>query len=222
MPPSRTQTSPGDEEILAAVQALQRGASRDVFEVLFRRYYDPLYKFFANRPSLRDEAEDLVQATLLRAYERIGLYRPEEDASFASWLRKIAENVWKNAVRERVATKRSPPGDLAGLPVGEPGGEVSAALAADRRPAVDPPRDERPNPEEALLAHERTRVLQEALESLPPGMRRCTELRLFADLKYQEIANLTGIGLNSVRSQLFEARQRLKPVLDSYFQGADL
>jgi DNA-directed RNA polymerase specialized sigma24 family protein len=53
-------------------------------------------------------------------------------------------------------------------------------------------------------------------------MRRCTELRLLADLKYQEIASLTGIGLNSVRSQLFEARQRLKPILDHYFQGADL
>ena len=59
MPPSRT--SPGDEEILAAVQALQRGASPDAFEVLFRRYYDPLHKFFANRPSLRDEAEDAHQ-----------------------------------------------------------------------------------------------------------------------------------------------------------------
>jgi RNA polymerase sigma factor (sigma-70 family) len=65
-------------------------------------------------------------------------------------------------------------------------------------------------------------VLRDAIESLPPGMRQCTELRLFADLKYQEISRITGIGLNSVRSQLFEARQRLKPVLDHYFQGADL
>jgi RNA polymerase sigma-70 factor, ECF subfamily len=220
MPPSRT--SPGDEEILTTIQALQRGASPDVFEVLFRRYYNSLYKFFANRPSLREEAEDLVQATLLRAYERIGLYRPEKDASFAAWLRTIAENIWKNTVRERRAAKRSAPGEVAGLPAGESGGEASAASATDRRPAGDPPRDERPNPEEAVLAHERTRVLREALDSLPPGMRHCTELRLFADLKYQEIANLTGIGLNSVRSQLFEARKRLKPVLDSYFQGADL
>jgi RNA polymerase sigma-70 factor (ECF subfamily) len=209
---------PGDEEILAAVRALQRGASPDAFEILFRRYYDSLYRFFANRPALRDEAEDLTQVTLLRAYERIELYRPEADASFMAWLRTIAENIWKNAVRERQAVKRAPPGELAALPVGEPG-EASPASPADRRNA---PRDERPNPEEAILAHERTRVLREAIESLPPGMRQCTELRLFADLKYNEIANITGIGLNSVRSQLFEARQRLKPVLDSYFQGADL
>jgi RNA polymerase sigma-70 factor (ECF subfamily) len=192
-----------DEEILQAVQALQSGASSDAFEGIFRRFYAPLRTFFANRPALQDEAEDLAQATLFRAFKRIHLYRPEAGASFAAWLRAIAENVWKNSVRERLAVKRALPGE--------------AVEAAEEPPS----RDERPNPEEVLLAHERTRVLQEALESLPPGMRRCTELRLFADLKYQEIANITGIGLNSVRSQLFEARQRLKPVLDHYFQGAD-
>jgi RNA polymerase sigma-70 factor (ECF subfamily) len=201
-------SSPGDEEILAAVRALQGGASSAAFEVIYRRYFPSTFRFFANRPALREEAEDLAQAALFRAYEKIGLYRPEADASFAAWLRTIAENVWKNAVRERLAVKRVAPGEPA-----EPA--VDGGAAADAR-------DERPDPEAALLAHERTRVLQAAIESLPPGMRQCTELRLFADLKYQEIASITGIGLNSVRSQLFEARQRLKPVLDHYFQGADL
>jgi RNA polymerase sigma-70 factor (ECF subfamily) len=78
-----------------------------------------------------------------------------------------------------------------------------------------------PDPEEAALSRERTRVLRQAIESLPAGMRRVTELRLLGDLKYEDIARVQGIGLNSVRSQLFEARRRLKPVLDDYFQGAD-
>ena len=211
-------SSPGDEEILAAVQALQGGAPSAAFEVIFRRYYSSLFKFFANQTALRDEAEDLAQATLLRAYERISLYTPDAAASFGAWLRAIAENIWKNAVRERLAVKRAVPGEAAEIPVEGP---VEAGFSG---PATggEVPRDKRPNPEEVLLAHERTRVLQAAIDSLPPGMRRCTELRLFADLKYQDIASITGIGLNSVRSQLFEARKRLKPVLDDYFQGADL
>ncbi len=45
---------------------------------------------------------------------------------------------------------------------------------------------------------------------------------MFGDLQYQEISDVTGIGLNSVRSQLFEARKRLKPILDQYFRGAEL
>jgi len=209
---------PEDEEILQAVQALQGGGSPEVFEVIFRRFYGPLRTFFANRPALQDEAEDLAQAALFRAFERIHLYRQEEDAGFAAWLRTLAENVWKNAVRERLAVKRVLPGEAAEV-VEEPGRDDAFAPLAAHGAA---PRDSRPNPEEALLAHERTRVLRDAIESLPPGMRQCTELRLFADLKYQEISRITGIGLNSVRSQLFEARQRLKPVLDHYFQGADL
>jgi len=199
----------GYEEILKAVQALQGGAPPDAFEIVFRCYFRPLQRFFANRPALRDEAEDLAQATLQRAYEKIGQYRAEAGASFAAWLRRIAENVWKNAVRERQAAKRVPPAALVESP-------------AKDGPEAPPLPDPRPGPEEIALARERTRLLREAIESLPAGMRRCAELRLFGDLKYQEIAAVTGIGLNSVRSQLFEARQRLKPVLDDHFQGADL
>jgi RNA polymerase sigma-70 factor, ECF subfamily len=201
---------PGDEEILEAVQALQSGGSPDAFEVIFRKFYQPLFRLFANRPGFREEADDLAQETLARAFDRIDRYTPTEGASFAGWLRTIAENLWKNAVRERNALKRALSGARVELPAESSGNEK------------DVPQDARPDPQESVLAHERTQVLREALASLPPGMRQCTELRLFQDLQYQEIAAVTGIGLNSVRSQLFEARKRLKPVLEHYFQGADL
>jgi RNA polymerase sigma-70 factor, ECF subfamily len=208
MPPDLL--SPEDEAILAAVRALQNGAGRDVFEAVFRRFYRPLFVFFANRPALREEADDLAQTTLIKAYENIHQYRGE--ASFEAWLRQIGENVWRNAVRERRAAKRP---QLAETPelAADPAGEVSPSVFAG---------GEAPNPEEALLGKERTRVLREAIEALPPGMRQCAELRLFGDLKYGEISDVTGIGLNSVRSQLFEARKRLKPILDEYFRGAEL
>lgn len=212
MPPDSP--SPGDEEILAAVRALQSGGGRDAFEVIFRRFYRSLFNFFANQSTLREEAEDLAQVTLLRAWERIHQYRFE--ASFAAWVRQIGENVWKNAVRERGAIKR-PQVVEAPEPAIDAEGEAAALSALENGVP-----DEAPNPEEEVLAGERTRMLQAAIEALPPGMRRCTELRLFADLHYREISDVTGIGLNSVRSQLFEARKRLKPVLDEYFQGAEL
>jgi RNA polymerase sigma-70 factor, ECF subfamily len=212
MPPDPS--SLGDEEILLAVRALQSGAGRDAFEVVFRRLFRPLVNFFANQSTLREEAEDLAQTTLVRAYERIHQYRFE--ASFAAWVRQIGENVWKNAVRERQAIKRPQVVD-APEPAVDAEGETTALSALENRV-----RDKAPNPEEEVLASERTRKLQAAIEALPPGMRQCTKLRLFADLHYREISDVTGIGLNSVRSQLFEARKRLKPVLDKYFQGAEL
>lgn len=199
-----------DEEILAAVRALQKRFHPDVFGVIYRRYYRSIFQFFANRPDLREEADDLTQTTLLRAFEKIDQFRFQ--GSFHAWLRGIAENVWKNAWHARQTIKRGPP-----LEPLEPADESAHAPA----PVRDVFGHEAPTPEQLALKEERTRVLRRAIEALPTGMRRCIELRLFADLQYQEISDLTGIGLGSVRSQLFEARQRLKPVLDEYFQGAD-
>jgi RNA polymerase sigma-70 factor (ECF subfamily) len=208
MPPDSP--PPEDEAILAAVRALQNGAGRDIFEVIFRRYYRPFFTFFSNQSSLSEEADDLTQATLLRAFENIDQYRRE--ASFEAWLWQIGVNVWKNAVRDRLAAKRLALAQAQEL-TADVEGEVSPSLLLGDEPL---------DPEQAALAKERTRVLQEAIERLPPGMRWCTELRVFGDLKDREISDVTGIGLNSVRSQLFEARKRLRPILEEYFQGAEL
>lgn len=204
---------PEDEEILAAVRALQAGAGPEAFDILFVRFYRPLYLFFANRPALREEADDLAQATLFRVYQNIHHYRFQESfQAFQAWLWQIGENVWKNAVRDRQAVKRGPLTEAleAGEstePAASPGATVFTGLPA--------------TPEEALLSQERVKILRDAIEGLPAGMRQCTELRLFADLEHREISAVMGIAVSSVRSQLFEARKRLKPVLAEYFQGVN-
>ena len=55
--------------------------------------------------------------------------------------------------------------------------------------------------------------MQERLEDLPPGMRRCLELRFANGLKYREIARILKISIQSVKSQLHEARKRLQDLL---------
>jgi RNA polymerase sigma-70 factor (ECF subfamily) len=201
-------TGQEDEEILAAVRSLQAGAGPEAFAPIARRFLRPLTTFFANRPALKDQADDLVQDTLLRVYRNIGQYRFE--AAFSTWVRQIAENVWKNAVRNLQAAKRGAPVEsLDSVPEGR---EEDESLAL-----IDPA----PTPEERALATEQERVVRSAIEELPAGMRLCAELRLGSDLKYREISDVTGIGLDTVRSQLFEARKRLKPILERYFQGVD-
>lgn len=205
--------TPKDPEILAAIRALQDGAGPEAFEPIYRRFFPSLLHFFRNQTALRNDAEDLAQTALLRAYQNIHQYRFE--ASFGAWLQQIGENVWKNALRTQAAIKRPRIVDAPEL-AASPDGEAHTAT----EPGEAFP-DAQPNPEELVLAEERTRKLRAAIEALPPGMRQCTKLRLFGDLRYREISDATGIGLNSVRSQLFEARKRLKPVLDEYFQGAE-
>ena len=210
--PSNAGQPPGqeDEEILAAVRALQAGAGPDAFAPIARCYLKPLFTFFSNRPPLREQADDLTQTTLIRVLEKIEQYHFE--APFYAWLWRIAENIWKNEMRDRMAAKRSAPVE----PL-----EVVVEGEGEPLPAVARVADAEPTPEELTLAHEKERVLRHAIEALPPGMKAVAELRLYNDLKYREIADATGIGINSVRSQLFEARKRLQPVLDEYFQGVE-
>lgn len=198
-----------DEEILAAVRALQAGAGPDAFAPIARRYWRPLFTFFSNRPALRDRADDLVQETFIRAQKSIRSYRAE--AAFSTWLRQIAENVWKNAVRDEHAAKRWAPGESLDT-VPNPEREDPPALKVA---------DAAPTPEQAALVAERAAVIRSAVEALPPGMRTCTELRLYSDLQDREISDVTGLGLPAVRSHLYEARKRLRPVLEQYLQGGD-
>jgi RNA polymerase sigma-70 factor, ECF subfamily len=204
-----TTASQADEEILAAIRSLQAGAGPEAFGPVARHLMRPLTTFFGNRPSLRDQADDLVQDTLVRVYEKIDQYRFE--APFLSWVLRIATNIWKNAVRDLHAAKRGVPVDSLSS-AREEGREEDELLAL-----ADPA----PSPEAAALAAERAKVLRSAIDGLPRGMRVCTELRLGADLKYRDISKVTGIGLDTVRSQLFEARKRLRPLLERYFQGVD-
>lgn len=193
-----------------AVRALQAGAGPDAFAPIARRFWRPLFTFFSNRPALRDRADDLTQETLLKVSEKIGQYRFE--AAFFTWVRHIAENVWKNAVRDQLAAKRGALVESLDAGADEEGEEPLAFKIAD----------EAPTPEQAALVAEQARVIRSAVDALPPGMRTCIELRLYSDLKDREISDITGIGLSTVRSQLYEARQRLKPVLEPYVQGGDL
>ena len=199
-----------DEEILAAVRALQAGADPDAFEPIYRHYQPLLSRLFVKLGFSPAEAEERAHAALIRAYENIGQFRFE--ARFATWLQRIAETVWKNAVRDRQAAKRG---------AGVQALSLETVALGEEEPAALQVADPAPTPEEAALVAERARVVRSAVEELPPGMRICTELRLYAGLRDKEISQVTGTGFDTVRSQLFEARKRLKPLLKRYFQGAD-
>lgn len=161
-------------------------------KALFDRYYPSVFHFFQNRGVPREDARDLTQETFLRVYRGIGRFR--RDASFQTWLFQIATNLWCNDVRRRTAGKRE-------------GREVSLdALAEKGREATEEPA----HPLDHMEAEERRSTLREALSELPPQMRRCVLLRLDRDLKYREIASLMQISVDTVKSQLSQARGRLQ------------
>ncbi len=169
---------------------------------LFHCYYKPVAYFFRKRGVSSEGCRDLTQETFLKAFESLGSF--QHDSSFDTWLYTIAGNVWKNRLRGGATQKRS--GHE--IPIDtETGYEIEDPSVSD--------------PEAEVLEAERVRTrrhaLRQALQELPPQMRRVFLLRYERGLKYREIAELLNIDINTVKSSLHTARKRLTATVGEGF-----
>ena len=172
-------TDPTAEELAAAAQA----GSKDGFTRLVERFEGPLYNFVLLRIGDAGEAEELVQETFLRAWSRIGSYRPRW--RFATWLFTIAHRLAITNGRHRQRE------------VGwSDGREV---------PTVD-----RDDPGRAVADRELCGLIWETAERiLTESQRTVLWLRYAEELSNRDIARVLGRSQISVRVTLFRAREAL-------------
>ena len=185
-----------DEQLIALVQEGQKRA----FDELVRRYKNRLYSFILRMVADPVEAEELAQDTLIRAYIHAGKYR--EIARFSTWLFTIATNLVRNRVRQRKRRPRTIP--------------LDPAPVDDNERPVDPP-DHRADPSLAVEGDELGRLIAEATARIPEKYRIPFLLREVEQLSYEEIQQVTGLKLGTVRSRINRARNRfranIKPLL---------
>jgi RNA polymerase sigma-70 factor (ECF subfamily) len=164
-----------------------KGGDLSAFEVLVERHSDVVFRVAA-RTVGPDDALDISQDSFLRALSRIGSYR--EEGSFRAWLLQITHNTAVNAVLR----KQAEPVDE--LP--EPGsGDPEPPIAGERQPAV------------RLERQERRRRLELKLRGLRMEHRTVLVLRDVEGMSYEEIAQVTGTPLGSVKGRLHRARTEL-------------
>lgn len=193
--PSRSELK---AQIKQAVEAFQGGQDREKsFRFLFETFYDPTRFFLAKRVSSQEDCLDLTQETFLRVYKGLEGYRGE--AQFGTWVFRIAFNTYlkwlsRNRIDDQSIDSQS------GID------ELEAAWEDDELIVVAS--DE--TPLEKTLRTERRRVLKNAIEELPGQMRRCTELRIYHDLSYREIAVVMRRSIETVKVHLFQSRKKLK------------
>lgn len=186
------------QKIEQAVDDFQRGIDRDRrFKFLFDSYYEPTRHFLAKRVSSPDDCLDLTQETFLRVYKGLEGYRGE--AQFGTWVFRIAFNTYLKWLRRLKADEKSPE-TLKGAE------ELETAWEDEEMVAISP--DE--TPLERTLQTERHQALHRAIHELPEQMRRCTELRIYQDLSYREIAVVMRRSIETVKVHLFQARKKLK------------
>ncbi|WP_166209933.1 RNA polymerase sigma factor [Cognatiluteimonas telluris] len=173
---------PSDETLMLA---WARGDA-DAFDPLYARHRVRLYRYLMRQ--LRDPsmADELFQDVWQRVIAARGGWTP--DASFATWLYRIAHNRIADHWRAR---QYRPP----------------APADGDERTARIPAPD---TPERTLSQFEQRRQLQVALDALPPEQREVLLLRLEQELTLEEIGAITGVGRETVKSRLRYAMDKLR------------
>jgi RNA polymerase sigma-70 factor (ECF subfamily) len=177
---------PTDEDLMLAYA---HGDAR-AFETLYQRHRGPLYRFVLRGLSQRAIADECFQEVWSRVIVARERYRPE--ARFTTWLYQIAHNLLIDQYR------RARP-------------EVSASSDEDDDAAMrDFPDDDAREPERQLSEFEERRRLQLALDELPEDQRLAIQLRLEQELPLEEIARITGVGRETVKSRLRYGLDKLK------------
>jgi RNA polymerase sigma-70 factor (ECF subfamily) len=176
-----------DDELLAR---LRRGDAQ-AFEDLVRTYQHRVFGVGWRMLGSRAEAEEIAQETFLRAHRALGEFRGE--ARLGTWLYAIASRLCLN--RLAAGDRRHPRADEEAL---------------DRVPS---------SVTDAATALERTELqtaLHEAIAALPEDRRIVVVLRDLEGLGYEEIAEVLGLELGTVRSRLHRARMELKAKLERF------
>jgi len=176
-----------DEEL--AVEAAR--GSEAAFRELVERFERPVYALVVRIVRRSELAEELAQEAFVKAWRALGRFDPER--KFSSWLFKIAHNVALDQLRRRDLATES-----LDAPLGDD--ELPRPLPAD-------PRAEDPLARTTFRAA--GRALEAAMSELRPEYREILTLRFAEELSYEEIAEVTGAPLGTVKVHLHRARQEL-------------
>jgi RNA polymerase sigma-70 factor (ECF subfamily) len=170
------------------------------FEQLYKHFHPRLFAYLFRRNLTPERCEELTQDALFNAFNKISTF--ERRSRFSTWLYEIVHHLYINERRRLGTAKR----DGYELPLEEsPTPEIE-----DGRPAGVVLMATTPSPYEDAERTEQLATLREALDSLPPKMRRCALLRFQQDLKYREIAEVMKIQIDTVKAHIGQAKQLLQ------------
>jgi RNA polymerase sigma-70 factor (ECF subfamily) len=187
--------TPTDEKLVARVLAGDRGA----FRALTERYYNTVYRLSRSILRSSEDAEDATQEVFVRAYQALSQFSGR--GAFGAWLRRMTVNHCLNRVQSAAAKTSAR--------------SCSLELMAETLPATH-----ESDPEELLLKAESHARIRAELNELPASQRAALGLRLLEGLSYEEIAEIMGVPVNSVRSWLHRGRARLRGALEHDEVGA--
>jgi RNA polymerase sigma-70 factor (ECF subfamily) len=181
------ETNAGDQADERQWIELALRGDQDAFGQLMHRYAGAVYNLAYRMLGNPQDAEDAAQEIFLRAYTRLASF--DRTRRFSTWLLTVASNYCIDRLRRR---------RFAWLTLDD----VAFWLPS-----------ERPGPERNALAREQQEMVQQALQRLPENYRLVTVLRYMHDLSYEEIAEVSGLTVSTIKTRLHRARNMLAETL---------
>ena len=180
-----------DEDLMSHFQA----GTAEAFDVLVGRYQDPLTNYIYRFLGDMKECEDLLQETFLRVYRNRHSYR--RIAKFSTWLYTIAGNLARSEYRKRKRRRLY---------------SLQSVNRDEEEYEVEVP-DETFSPDRHTESTIQDRYIQAALEQIPEAFREVVVLRDVQQLAYEEIAEITGLPMGTVKSRINRGRTKLQVLL---------
>ncbi len=167
------------------------------FKLLLRKHREAIYHVILKIVHNQEEARDLVQETFMKAFGSLATYKPEY--RFTTWLYRIAANSSIDYLRKKKINSLS-----LDQPLETKDGTVGIELP-----------DWTYNPEVDFVSKQRVLSINESIDSLPKKYRDVIVYRHKQDKSYEQIAEILGIPVGTVKARIFRARELLKKKLKS-------
>ncbi len=175
-----------DEELVAR----SIGGDAESFNQLILRWERPIYALAYRTIGREEDARDVCQETFLRAFRALPGFRGQ--AKFSSWLYRIALNLCRDWIRrERRTGFVQPPED----------GDLMDLMASD---------EPSESIEDLIGRNDQIRAIERAMALLPEEQRTAIVLKEYHGLTFQEIADLVGCPLSTVKTRLYQGLSVLR------------
>ncbi len=182
-----------DEELVARCKRELPGNTRS-YELLVQRHMNRVYSIVYRIVCNKEEAEDITQEVFVKVYH--GLKRFEQQASFSSWVYRIATNSALDSL-DKIKRQQKHTASTTNT--------TSNGKDEENNPLHLHPSAE-PGPEESSIQKELRECISQILRQLDRQQARLLILRDFDDLSYDEIAALLKVGLSAVKMRIHRAR----------------
>lgn len=195
--PGRPAHDPSDETLMLRYQQGDRAA----FAQLVRRHQTALFNFALRQVRVQQVAEDVVQEAFVRVVSNAADFKHE--ARFTTWVYTITRNLCIDHLRKRALRKHPSLDESRGE---EGDGPTLGEQTADPRASVE---------REATGTELKERIAR-AVDTLPDEQREVFLMREIANLPFKEIAEITGVPENTVKSRMRYALERLQEALAEF------